>query len=128
MNIIYQDNKMPRKMEMNGKTSSGKRTRHFEIKYYYITDLVNQNKVSIKYCSTNDMTADYRAKPIVGTKFNTFWSKVRGKGSIVVQQECVGISKKNERKHYSNKLNMKKRELPKINGRHLTKVLKVTSK
>ena len=58
MNIIYQDNESSMKMEMNGKTSSGKRTRHFDIKYYYFTNLVNQNKVSIKYCSKNDMTAD----------------------------------------------------------------------
>jgi hypothetical protein len=47
----------------------------------------------------------------VGTKFNTFWSKVRGKGSIVVQQECVGISKKNERKHNLNKSNMNQRRI-----------------
>jgi hypothetical protein len=41
MNIIYQGNESSVKKEMNGKTSSGKRTRNYEIKYYYITDLVN---------------------------------------------------------------------------------------
>jgi hypothetical protein len=43
------------------------------------------------------MTADYMTKPIVGTKFNTFWRKVLGKESLVAQQECVG------RKYNSNK-------------------------
>jgi hypothetical protein len=52
MNIIYQDNESSMKMEMNGKTGSGKRTSHFEIKYDYLTDPVNQNKVRIKYCLT----------------------------------------------------------------------------
>ena len=30
-NTIYRDNTSAMKMEINGKTSSGKRTRHFEI-------------------------------------------------------------------------------------------------
>jgi hypothetical protein len=38
-------------------------------------------------------------KLIVGTKFNTFWRKILGKGSLVAQQECVGICEKNEGKY-----------------------------
>jgi hypothetical protein len=48
-NIIFRDNQSAMKMELNGKASSGKRTRYFDIKYYYITDLVkkeNQYKSS----------------------------------------------------------------------------------
>lgn len=37
-NIIYRDNQAAMKLEMNGKTSSGKRTRHFDIKYFFILD------------------------------------------------------------------------------------------
>ena len=77
------------KMELNGKASSGKRTRHFDIKYYYITDLIKRKLVQIKYCPTNDMIADYMTKPIVGSKFNMFWKKILGEIPIVVQQECV---------------------------------------
>ncbi len=33
-NIIYRDNQAAMKLEMNGNTSSGKRTRHFDIKYF----------------------------------------------------------------------------------------------
>jgi hypothetical protein len=40
-NIFYRDNQSSMKMELNGKASSGNRTRHFGIKYYYITDLIN---------------------------------------------------------------------------------------
>jgi hypothetical protein len=39
LNIIYQDNTSTMKLERNGKESSGKRTRHFDIKYFYVTDL-----------------------------------------------------------------------------------------
>ena len=38
------------KLETNGKESSGKRTRHFDIKYFYITDLIQHNIVKIDYC------------------------------------------------------------------------------
>jgi hypothetical protein len=90
MNIIYRDNQSAMKMELNGKASSGKRTRHFDIKYYYITDLIKRKLVQIKYCPTSEMIADYMTKPIVGSKFNVMWKKIVGEIPIVVQQECVG--------------------------------------
>jgi hypothetical protein len=34
-NTFFRDNTSAMKMEINGKTSSGKRTRHLEIKYFY---------------------------------------------------------------------------------------------
>ena len=68
-NIVYQDNTSAMKLEMNGKTSSGKRTRHFDIKFFYFTDLVKREEIQIKYCPTETMIADYMTKPLVGTKF-----------------------------------------------------------
>jgi hypothetical protein len=32
-------------------------TRHFHIKCFYITDLINRNEIQIKYCPTEDMIA-----------------------------------------------------------------------
>jgi hypothetical protein len=66
MNIINHENKSAMKMELNGKASSGKRTRHFDIKYYYITDVIKRKLVQIKYCPTSEMIADYIAKPFAG--------------------------------------------------------------
>jgi hypothetical protein len=71
-NIIHRDNQSTMKLEQNGKASSGKRTRHFNIKYFYITDLIQQKEVSIKYCPTDQMIADYLTKPITGSKFHHF--------------------------------------------------------
>jgi len=39
-NVVYRDNQSSMKLEQNGKANSGKRTRHFNIKYFYITDLI----------------------------------------------------------------------------------------
>ena len=70
--VIYRDNTSSMKLEENGKASSGKRTRHFNIKYFYITDLIQRNEVKIEYCPTADMVADYMTKPLVGAKFIEF--------------------------------------------------------
>jgi Reverse transcriptase (RNA-dependent DNA polymerase) len=71
-NIIMRDNISSMKLEMNGKTSSGKRTRHLDIKYFYITDLIEQKNVTIQYCPTDAMLADYFTKPLTGAKFQKF--------------------------------------------------------
>ena len=62
LNIIYQDNTRTIKLAENGKTSSGKRTKHFDIKLFYITDLIGKQEVIVKYCPTNNMIADYITK------------------------------------------------------------------
>jgi hypothetical protein len=69
LTIIYRDNTSSMKLELNGKASSGKRTRHLNIKYFYITDLIERKEVIIEYRPTDEMTADYMSKPLTGKKF-----------------------------------------------------------
>ena len=45
VNLIYQDNTSTIKLSDNGKASSGKRTRHFDIKLFYVTDLIKRKEV-----------------------------------------------------------------------------------
>ena len=68
------------KLEANGKASSGKRTRHFNIKLFYITDLIKQKEVEIQYCPTDSMTGDYMTKPLTGAKFIKFRSQIMNTG------------------------------------------------
>ena len=49
-NVVYQDNTSTMKLGGNGKASSGKRTRHFDIKYFYVTDLVDRKELKIECC------------------------------------------------------------------------------
>jgi hypothetical protein len=84
------------KLEQNGKASSGKRTRHFDIKIFYVTDLVSRNEVQVKYCPTGEMIGDYMTKPLVGAKFKKFRDLIMNLTGIyhqVGQQECVGKNK-----------------------------------
>jgi hypothetical protein len=73
---IYQDNMSSILLEKNGRASSGKRTRHINIRYFFVADRVKSNEVSIEYCPTETMMADYLTKPLVGTKFRWFRDRV----------------------------------------------------
>jgi hypothetical protein len=64
------------KFEMNGKTSSGKRTRHFDIKYFFMNDLINRNEIKIEFCPTTELLGDDMTKPLVGMKFHEFRKKI----------------------------------------------------
>ena len=67
--IIYQDNTSTIRMAVNGKASSGKRTRHFDIKLFYVADLAQRKLLSVEYCPTDAMLGDYNTKPTLGSKF-----------------------------------------------------------
>ena len=75
-NILYQDNKSAILLQKNGKASSTKRTRHMNIKYFYVTDQVKQGHLKIEYCPTDQMIADYFTKPTTGSTFAKLWELV----------------------------------------------------
>jgi hypothetical protein len=79
-NVVLRDNVSSMKLEENGKSSSGKRTRHFDIKYFYISDLIERREVSIEYCPTEEMVADYMTKPLTGAKFYKFKQLIMNNG------------------------------------------------
>ena len=79
-NVVLRDNVSSMKLEENGKSSSGKRTRHFDVKYFYITDLIERKEVSIEYCPTEEMVADYMTKPLTGAKFYKFKQHIMNNG------------------------------------------------
>ena len=57
--IVYQDNKSAILLEQNGRASSSKRTRHINIRYYFVTDRANCGEITIKHCPTGEMLGDF---------------------------------------------------------------------
>ena len=93
VNIIYQDNTSTMKLQNNGKASSGKRKQQYDIKYFYVTDLIGRDEVQVIYCPTNYMVGDYMTKPLVGSRFVKFRYLIVNLSKRyhqVCQQECVG--------------------------------------
>jgi hypothetical protein len=71
-NQLMQDNTSAMKLEENGRLSSRSNTRHINIRYFFIKDRVDKKEVSILYCPTEDMIADFFTKPLQGVKFIEF--------------------------------------------------------
>jgi hypothetical protein len=86
--IIYQDNKSAILLEENGRASSSKRTRHINIRYFFVADRVANQEVSIAYCPTGRMVADYFTKPLQGTPFRKFRDIVMNYKSDPHLHEC----------------------------------------
>ena len=78
-NLLLQDNKSSILLERNGKASSGKRTKHINIKYFFITNWVNMKEVSIEWYPTKDMVAGFMTKPLQGSHFNRLRHIIMGK-------------------------------------------------
>ncbi len=63
-NIIFQDNKSSILLESNGRSSSSKRTKHINARYFFITDRILKGEVRVEWCPTKDMVADFLTKPL----------------------------------------------------------------
>jgi len=90
-NVVYQDNMSSILLEKNGRQSSGKKTRHIEIRYFFITDNVRRKKASIEHCPTEEMVSDTHTKPTQGALFRKHRSTIMNLPTTppTGPQECV---------------------------------------
>jgi hypothetical protein len=79
---FHQDNESAIKMEQNGKASCGQRSRHIDIRYFFITDHSKRHNIHITHCRTEDMLADFFTKPLQGSLFRKFRSVLLGETHI----------------------------------------------
>jgi hypothetical protein len=67
--IVFQDNQSAMLLEKNGQASSGKRTRHIDIRYFFAHDRIQNDEIRVEYCPTGEMLADFFTKPLQGSLF-----------------------------------------------------------
>jgi hypothetical protein len=77
-NVLFQDNKSSILLEKNGKILSSKRTKHINIRYFFNTDRVKKEEVSVVLCPTGDMIGEFATKPLQGTLFPKFRDQIMG--------------------------------------------------
>ena len=77
-NILYQDNRSAILLEKNGRVSSSKRTKHIEFCYYYDADWIAKGDLSVVWCPTDKMIADFLTKPLQGKVFKQLWDVLMG--------------------------------------------------
>ena len=69
---VYQDNQSTMLLAKKGRASSGKRTRHINIRFFLVKDRVKSGEIEIEYFPTDLMIADYLTNPLQGMKFRWF--------------------------------------------------------
>ncbi|MEO0684489.1 MAG: Ty1/Copia family ribonuclease HI, partial [Cyanobacteria bacterium J06649_11] len=67
---LYEDNQGAIGLSKNPKLNS--RTKHIDIKFHYVREAVETNIVNVKYCLTENMTADIFTKSLARVKFEKF--------------------------------------------------------
>ena len=74
--VLYQDNMSSMLLERNGRQS--KRTKHMDILYFYVGDHIQNKTLSLQYCHTKEMLADYFTKPLQGSLFIRLCNHIMG--------------------------------------------------
>ena len=59
-----------------GKAGSSRRTRHLDIRFYFIKDKVDKKEVSILYEPTEAMVSDFLMKPLQDTLFQRLRDRI----------------------------------------------------
>jgi Reverse transcriptase (RNA-dependent DNA polymerase) len=98
-NYFEQDNESAIKLERNGRTSAGPKSRHVNIRYFWIKDRVRSDDITIRHCPTLEMLADFLTKPLQGHLFRKFRDVLLGRrhvdtlavADMVPLEERVGI-------------------------------------
>jgi hypothetical protein len=75
--VIFQDNLSTIALVKKGRSSSS-RTRHIDIRYFFVHDKLVNGEVEIRSIGTSDMTGDYFSKALQGMIFNKMVKKVMG--------------------------------------------------
>ena len=77
-NTLYQDNQSAIRMEVNGRNSCTGNSWHIDIRYFFVKDRIDKGELSIRYCPTSVMLADFLTKPIQGTLFRKYRDIIMG--------------------------------------------------
>jgi hypothetical protein len=77
-NILEQDNESAMRFDKNGRMSAGQKSRHINIRYFWIKDRTEANKVATRHCLTLEMLADFFTKPLQGHLFRRFRDVILG--------------------------------------------------
>eukprot|EP00980_Cylindrotheca_fusiformis_P011349 scaffold2624_cov154-Cylindrotheca_fusiformis.AAC.4 len=65
-------------MEKNGRQSAGQKSRHINIRYFFIKDRIDSGEINLLYCPTGEMLGDFFSKPQQESLFRRFRDVIMG--------------------------------------------------
>jgi hypothetical protein len=103
-NVFHQDNMSTIRFEKNGRKSCRPNSRHIDIRYFWIKDRLGLENMTVVYCPTEQMLADFFTKPLRGSLYRRLKAVVMGHKHIdtlkefppVAPQERVEVSMNTE--------------------------------
>ena len=81
-NQFLQDNQSAIKLEVNGRASCGQKSRHIDIRFFFMKDRIKTEGIDVLYCPTEEMLADFFTKPLQGSLFDKFRKVIMGEAHI----------------------------------------------
>ena len=66
------------RMERNGRSSAGQKSRNINIRYFFIKDRTAKGEINLVHCPTGIMVADFFTKPLQGHLFAKFRDIIMG--------------------------------------------------
>ena len=89
-------------MEENGRNSCTGNSRHINVRYFFSKDRVDKKEISIKYCLTTKMFADFFTKPLLGN-FVRFFRNI-SMGCVSIEEIIMDSFEMKERIGFSHLL------------------------
>jgi hypothetical protein len=78
VSILNQANLSAILLEKNGRASSNKRTKHINVRYFFIKDRIASGEITVEHCPATEMLGDHFTKPLQGTIFRRFRAEIQG--------------------------------------------------
>ena len=97
-NIFYQDNQSTMKLAQNGIMSSSEKTRHINIRYFFIKDTIKREEIDLQYCPTESMVADFFTKPLQGKLFKYLRNMIMGITPLTLEERVEKHEKSSVKK------------------------------
>jgi hypothetical protein len=91
---MEQDNESAIKLEMSERSSAGPKSRHLDIRYFWIKDITKRNDIKISHCPTLCMLAHFLTKPLEGLLFQTFRDALLGNQHVHTLLEAPATQSK----------------------------------
>ena len=81
--------------------------RHINIRYFFVCDRVNMKEISVHWCPTKDMVADFWTKPLQGSHFRKLRDYIMGRVQWVKPKGDAGSTNRTVKKKVARKKKVK---------------------
>jgi hypothetical protein len=65
-------------LKTNGKESSSNRTKHVNVRYFFIKDRIGAGEITLKHCPTGEILGNHFTKPVQVNQFRKMRSEIKG--------------------------------------------------